>query len=149
MALSRRLALAFAAASLFVLADAAHAQGAVVNRNVNMRAGPDRVFPLVAWLPAGTRVRVFGCTSNWRWCDVARGRDRGWVHSAYLSNVSRRGTPVISFSIGPYWDLHYRGRPWFGSRPQWDGWGTPSFRPPPPPPPRPPRPGRPPPPRPR
>ncbi len=88
------------------------------------------MFPLVSWLPAGTRVRVFGCTSGWRWCDVASGRNRGWVHSAYLTNVSRR-MPIVTFSVGSYWDLHYRGRPWYGSRSQWDAWGTPSFRPPP------------------
>ena len=104
----------------------------VVNRNVNMRAGPDRMFPVVTWLRAGTRVRVFGCTSSWRWCDVASGRNRGWVNASYLSNVSRRVTPVVSFSVGPYWDLHYRGRPWYGGRSQWDGWGSPAFRPPPP-----------------
>jgi len=130
----RALRLTLLLGLLAVLPGLALAQGAVVNRNVNMRAGPDRVFPLVAWLPAGTRVRVFGCTSNWRWCDVASGRNRGWVHSAYLSDVSRRTTPVVIFAPGPYWDMHYRGRPWYGSRSQWDAWGTPSFRPPPPPP---------------
>jgi len=119
-----------AAASLLALPVVGSAQIAVVNRNVNLRAGPDRVFPLVTWLPAGAQVRVFGCTSGWRWCDVASGRNRGWVHSAYLTNVSRR-TPIVRFSVGPYWDLHYRGRPWYGSRSQWAAWGTPSFAPPP------------------
>jgi uncharacterized protein YraI len=76
------------------------------------------------------RIAVAGCTSNRRWCDVASGRHRGWVHSAYLSNFSRRMQPVV-FSVGPYWHLHYRGQPWYGSRSQWDAWGTPSFRPPP------------------
>ena len=41
---------------------------------------------------------------------------------------------MVIFAPGPYWDMHYRGRPWYGSRSQWDAWGTPSFRPPPPPP---------------
>ena len=127
--------MAIAALMLVAAPQAACAQGAAVNRNVNMRAGPDRAFPLVAWLPAGTVVRVFGCTSRPRWCDVSNGRNRGWVNAGYLSNI-RRGTPTVTFSIGPYWDLHYRGRPWYADRSQWDGWGTPSFRPPPPTPPR-------------
>lgn len=109
---------------------------AFTNRNVNMRAGPDRVFPVVTWLPANTRVRVFGCTSGWRWCDVAAGRNRGWVHASYLSNMPRGRTPIVTFSVGPYWDLHYRGRPWYPGAPGWAGWGQPSWRPPPPPPPR-------------
>jgi uncharacterized protein YraI len=114
-------------------------------QSVNVRAGPDRSFPLVTWLPPRTQVRLWGCTSGWRWCDVsARGR-RGWVHSRYLSNISRR-TPIIAFSVGSYWDLHYRGRPWYAGRPGWDAWGSPGFRPPPtpmpgPPSSRPPRPG--------
>ena len=105
-----------------------------VNRDVNLRAGPDRVFPVVTWLRAGTRVRVFGCTSGWRWCDVASGRHRSWLSSAFLSSWSQRGTPIVTWSIGPYWDMHYRGQPWFGSRSQWDAWGSPAWRPPPPPP---------------
>lgn len=122
------------AALLFTVTLEAAAQSAVTNSDVNMRAGPDRVFPVVGWLPPRTSVRVFGCTSDRRWCDVASGRNRGWVHSRYLSNVSRGRTPTITFSVGPYWDLHYRGRPWYSSRSQWDGWGGPTFRPPPPPP---------------
>lgn len=126
-----RALLAVACVAILAAPLRAHAQSAVVNRNVNMRAGPDRVFPLVAWLRAGTQVRVFGCTSRPRWCDVASGRNRGWVNAGYLSNM-RRNTPTVRFSIGPYWDLHYRGRPWYAGRSQWDNWGTPSFRPPPP-----------------
>ena len=122
------------AALILSLTFEAAAQSAVTNSNVNIRAGPDSVFPLVGWLPPNTSVRVFGCTSDRRWCDVASGRNRGWVHSRHLSNMSRGRPPTIAFSLGPYWDLHYRGRPWYSSAPQWSGWGTPGFRPPPPPP---------------
>ena len=73
------------AAILVSVAFEAAAQSAVTNSNVNIRAGPDRMFPLVGWLPPRTSVRVFGCTSDRRWCDVASGRNRGWVHSRYLS----------------------------------------------------------------
>jgi uncharacterized protein YraI len=108
------------------------AQTSFTTNDVNMRAGPDRVFPVVGWLPRGTSVRVFGCTSGWRWCDVSFRRNRGWVHSSFLSNVGRGRTPVVTFSVGPYWNNHYRGLPWYSTQPQWIGWGTPGFRPPPP-----------------
>ena len=134
----RARAAALAATLLIGLALLSVASGAVAqtftNRNVNMRAGPDRVFPMVTWLPPNTQVRVLGCTSDWRWCDVVAGRNRGWVHVSYLSNVSRRRTPIVTFSVGSYWDLYYRNRPWYSSRAAWVDWGRPSWRPPPPPP---------------
>ena len=121
------------AVMLLLLAFNAGGQTTFTTSDVNMRAGPDRTFPLVGWLARGTSVRVFGCTRGWQWCDVAGRRNRGWVHSSFLSNVGRGRTPIISFSIGPYWDIHYRGRPWYSSQSQWVGWGAPGFRPPPPP----------------
>ncbi|MDN8614846.1 SH3 domain-containing protein [Variovorax ginsengisoli] len=127
-----------AALALLLLPLAALAQTASTLQAVNMRAGPDRVFPVVSWLPARTPVRVFGCTTRWRWCDVAAGRNRGWVDSRYLSNAVRRA-PIVNFSVPTYWDRHYRGRPWDVDRNQWSNWRSPGFRPPPPPPMRPPR----------
>jgi uncharacterized protein YraI len=49
------------------------AQTAFTTQEVNVRAGPDRAFPLVTWLRPGTHVDVIGCTSGWRWCDVVAG----------------------------------------------------------------------------
>lgn len=146
------------------------AQTAFTTQAVNMRAGPDRGFPLVAWLPAGTAVNVVGCIDGWRWCDVVTQWERGWVYARFLSlpfqnqrvtilnNGAWLGLPLITFSVGPYWGSHYRGRPWYGRQGQWSGWAPPppvvrppprppGWRPPPPPPPRPPS-VRPPPPRP-
>jgi uncharacterized protein YraI len=108
------------------------AQFALTTQAVNVRAGPDRAFPMVTWLPTGTRVTVVGCTEGWQWCDVVLGRSRGWVHSRYLSNgVRSRAVPVVTFSVTTYWDTHYRGRPWYADRSVWVDWGTPSFQPPP------------------
>lgn len=112
----------------------AFAQWGTTRNAVNMRAGPGAEFPLVSWLPRSTSVRIVGCTSGWRWCDIVSGRTRGWIHSRYLSGVVRGRTPVIGFSVQSYWDAHYRGRPWYSSQPSWIGWGSPSFQPPPPPP---------------
>ena len=76
---------------------------------MNLRAGPDRSFPLLSWLQGGTPVTVFGCLNGWHWCDVAFGFNRGWV--------SRFGVPMVTFSVGPYWGAHYRGRPWYHQPP--------------------------------
>jgi uncharacterized protein YraI len=122
----------FACALLLTAAAPAFAQSAFTTQAVNLRSGPDRAFPLVTWLPPNTRVRVWGCTSGWRWCDVGAGRNRGWVSARYLSGPMRGRAPVISFSVGSYWDTHYRSQPWFDNRGVWVNWGTPGFRPPPP-----------------
>jgi len=120
---------------------------AFTTQAVNLRAGPDRSFPLVSWLQAGTPVNVVGCLNGWHWCDVAVGFNRGWVYGRFLSipfgnqpvlimnSGPRVGVPVITFSVGPYWGAHYRNRSWVNQPP------PPGFRPPPPgrpPPPRPP-----------
>jgi len=87
---------------------------------------------------------------------VIAGFSRGWVFAQFLSMPFQNqpilignaggwlGVPLISFSVGPYWDIHYRNRPWWNQRNQWVGrpphhsWGPPSARPLPWPQPRPP-----------
>jgi uncharacterized protein YraI len=110
---------------------------------VNLRAGPDRSFPLVSWLQGGAPVTVFGCLNGWHWCDVAFGFNRGWVYGRFLAlpfngqqvlimnSGPRFGVPMVTFSVGPYWGAHYRGRPWYHQPPP-RGWGPPPPRPPPP-----------------
>jgi len=145
LALVRSVLLAFALA----LPLAASAQNAFTAQAVNMRAGPDRSFPLVAWIPAGAAVQVFGCVEGWRWCDTAWGPHRGWVWSQALQTTFQSqpsiifyggptlGIPLVTFSIGTYWNSFYRNRPWWDNRNYWFN------RPPPPRPPawRPPPPG--------
>jgi uncharacterized protein YraI len=126
---------------------------AFTTQAVNLRAGPDRSFPLVSWLQGGTPVNVFGCLNGWRWCDVGVGFNRGWVYGRFLSmpfggqqvlimnSGPRIGVPVVTFSVGSYWGAHYRNRPWFHQPPP-PGFGPPPGRPPPPS--RPPPPARPP-----
>jgi uncharacterized protein YraI len=120
------LALAFAS----WIAPAA-AQTATVTTSVNVRAGPENMFPTVTWLLGGTTVTVQGCTANWRWCDVVAGRDRGWVYTRFLSypfNGSAvaiikggpsLGLPQVEFSLGPYWDAHYQGQRWYAQKAEW------------------------------
>jgi uncharacterized protein YraI len=123
---------------------------AFTTQAVNLRAGPDRSFPLVSWMQAGTPVNVFGCLNGWHWCDVAFGFNRGWVYGRFLSipfgnqpvlimnSGPRVGLPVVTFSVGPYWGAHYRNQPWFHQPPPPQFRPPPPGRPPPPPPPRPP-----------
>lgn len=112
---------------------AAMAETAYTNRGVNMRAGPNPEFPLVASLPAGAPVEIYGCVEGYSWCDVAAGPNRGWVYADYLSYPYQNqpitvisggpaiGIPLITFSVGNYWDTYYRHRPWYGNRSYWYG----------------------------
>lgn len=109
----------------------AAAQTATTTSSVNVRAGPERMFPSVTSLLSGTSVTVVGCVDNWRWCDVIAGRDRGWVYTRFLSYPFRGsavtiadggpnlGLKPIEFSLGSYWDEHYRTQIWFGRKPYW------------------------------
>jgi len=123
-----------------------HAQNAYTNRTASLRAGPDRSYPLVVRIDAGAPVDVMGCLDDWSWCDVAFDDARGWVYSPSLSYVYEGsrvpfytyaptfGLPVITFSIGTYWDHYYRGRPWYAQRNEWTRRTIPHRRPPGPPP---------------
>jgi N-acetylmuramoyl-L-alanine amidase len=62
----------------------------VASEELNLRQGPGARQPLVAALPAGTRVEVREESEAWRRVDVLdsiEGRDglRGWVHGRYLA----------------------------------------------------------------
>jgi uncharacterized protein YraI len=110
---------------------AAQSQEAFTRQSANVRAGPDRSYPLVSQLGPGAPVQVMGCLDDWSWCDVAFDDNRGWVYGPFLlygvpdDRVSlytygpSLGIPIIVFSLGPYWDDHYRHRPWYGGRDEW------------------------------
>lgn len=136
-----------------LLAASATAQQAYTTRQVNLRAGPDRAYPLVAYVGAGQPVYVNGCVDDYRWCDITAGPHRGWAFARFLEfpyqnsrlsiydNGSLLAIPIVSFILGSYWNDYYRDRPWYRHYNRWNDWrpGTP----PPPgwrPEPRPPRP---------
>jgi uncharacterized protein YraI len=120
------------AAAIFAPSIAAAAPG-YVTTNLNVRAGPGTQYPAVAVFPTGARVDVIGCTSGFGWCDVQAQGVRGWVSGSYLdlayqsrrvrapSYAQRIGVPVISFSIGTYWDQNYRNRSWYSDRGRYGG----------------------------
>ena len=110
---------------------ASSAVTAYTRKTVNVRAGPSIEYPLVARIPAGVPVEVYGCVDDWTWCDVSFGFDRGWVYAGNLEYPyeDRRvvilydgpilGFPIVTFSVGPYWDTYYHGRPWYSRRDYW------------------------------
>ncbi len=122
-------ALAMSAGALPAVAEAATAFSTA---NVNMRSGPSTRYPAVIVVPSGSRVNIQGCLSSANWCDVSYAGYRGWVSGSYLQTTysQRRvyvgpqyyrplGIPTVTFSIGRYWDDHYRGRSFYRDRDRW------------------------------
>ncbi len=110
----------------------ASAQDAYTSRPVNVHAGPDSSYPVVAQLGPGTPLDIDGCLDDWSWCEIAFEDDHGWVYAPYLSYVYEGervpfysyapsfGIPIITFSLGSYWDRYYRGRPFYHERHDWE-----------------------------
>jgi uncharacterized protein YraI len=127
------LRIALAALAMLLAAGAAQAQGSVAfaTRDVHLRAGPARDYPVVAVIPAGAQLLVQGCLPDYRWCDVLAGGSRGWVYAGNISSVYQGasvplinygtllGIGVLGFILDDYWNDHYRGRPWYGERDRW------------------------------
>lgn len=126
------LFMAAAAVSSFALPAIAEAAPAFSTANVNMRSGPSTRYPAVFVVPAGSRVDIRGCLSSANWCDVSVAGYRGWISGSYLqTSYSQRrvyvepeyyrplGIPTVTFSVGRYWDDHYRGRSFYRERDRW------------------------------
>lgn len=126
------IAAAASLAALFALPSVASAATGYVTTDLNVRAGPSTAYPAVTVFPGGSRVDVIGCTSGPGWCDVRAGGIRGWVSANYLDlswdnrrvraprYVGRVGVPTVTFSIGTYWDDHYRSRSFYHDRDRYD-----------------------------
>lgn len=133
--MTKMLIAALALAGAFTVSAEAQAQSrAIAVTDVNLRAGPSTSYPAVNVVGAGERVRVFGCLDTRSWCDVGYSGQRGWMSSNYLADagerrytgpryVERIQAPVISFSVGSYWDNHYRGRSFYSERNRFDDRG--------------------------
>ena len=131
LAMRRRLRVYSLGALLLTALGLASAQDAYTSRPMNVRAGPNREYPLVAQLDAGAPLDVHGCLDDWSWCDVSFEDNRGWVYAGGISFVyqggrvplysygPRLGLPIIAFSLTTYWGDYYRGRPWYARRDTW------------------------------
>ncbi|MDR3388702.1 MAG: hypothetical protein P4L92_16770 [Rudaea sp.] len=108
------------------------AEGYVVS-DISLQAGPDTEYPSIVELPAGAQVEVEGCIDGFTWCDVIAGDNRGWVAGSFIQEDydnqrvviedygPRIGIPIVAFSLGVYWDLHYHNRPFYAQRTEWEG----------------------------
>lgn len=126
------LAAAAALAAIVLAPGLASAATGYVTTDLNVRAGPSTSYPAITVFPGGARVDVIGCTSGPGWCDVRAGGVRGWVSAHYLDlsygsrrvhaprYIGRVGVPTVTFSIGAYWDDHYRGRSFYRDRDRFD-----------------------------
>jgi len=128
----KKLLVAGIAAALSCLPAAAMAARAFVVAGAPIFAGPGNDFPVVAQLGRGVAVNVNGCLGDYSWCDVNLGANRGWVYAgdlAYpyqnrrvpiLEYGPRLSLPLITFSLGTYWDRYYRGRTFYRERGDWE-----------------------------
>ena len=123
----------YSIAALFLCAPllANAAEGWIV-ADISLQAGPDPEYPSIMELSADTPVTIEGCIDGWAWCDVIADGERGWVPGTYLQEEysgqrvyvidygSRIGIPVVSFSLGLYWNSHYQNRPFYSQRQRWE-----------------------------
>jgi uncharacterized protein YraI len=118
---------------LVALPLAASAQDARAAKWVNLRAGPDRDYPLVGSFGPNTPLAVQGCTDGYGWCDVIGPNGaRGWMYAGNISYSYQNGyvpllsygpqigLPIVSFVIGSYWGSYYRNRPFYNTIPRWE-----------------------------
>lgn len=105
---------------------------AYTTKSAHLRAGPARDYPVIAIIAPGVPVTVGGCLSSFTWCEVILAdSNRGWMYAGNLSYFyngsnasvlsagSLIGLGILAFSVGTYWDTHYRGRPWYWERQRW------------------------------
>ncbi|WP_175774744.1 SH3 domain-containing protein [Burkholderia anthina] len=123
-------AVLFGIAAIPGIADAQ--SSAYTNSGAELYAGPAPDYPVVAQIPPGTALDVFGCLSDYSWCDVALPGVRGWIDAEQLDYPYQGnyvpllqygaiiGVPITGFAIGAYWDRYYRNRPWFHDRDRWE-----------------------------
>ncbi len=139
----------FAAATMLWSSLAWADQMAQARVDVNLRAGPNREYPVVSALRAGTQFTVLGCLGDYSWCDVQAPPYRGWVYAENLLifqpngdaaalNVAGAlvGIGVTTFILNNYWRDHYYNRPWYGQSNYWNSrpvpyYGRPGYYPPP------------------
>lgn len=121
------------ALALIVPAGAASAADGVVLRSGTLRAGPGSDFPSVDQLSRGEDIQIYGCTTDYAWCDVSNDDNRGWFPGSRIGYVEdgRRvviteagpsiGLAILGFSVGEYWGEHYHNRSFYNRWHRYEG----------------------------
>jgi uncharacterized protein YraI len=126
------------AALLALPAAASAAVNAVATGNVNMRTCGGTNCRVLATIPVGAPVVIYGCTGGYNWCDTQFGGYRGWVYGRYLQASAPGyagyspipaigallGIAIIGGALANAYDYNHYG---YGYPPYWGGGG---YRPP-------------------
>jgi uncharacterized protein YraI len=122
---SAHLLLAVAAATVLIPVTSFAQQMVMANAvlDLNMRAGPDPVYPVVAVIPINAEVTIYGCNEGRSWCDVQWGPNRGWAYAEYLviqtvpvPQVVQAPPPVVVYQPEPYFTQHYQTQAFYNDR---------------------------------
>lgn len=121
-------------ASLMGASAGAWAQTVGVRWSTPVYAGPSTSYPTVSYVGAGAFVTLNGCLSDYAWCEINDGLNRGWVDpenlAVYQNSVPYAfydatpwfNYPIVSFVLGDYWGRYYLNQPWYGERYRYDRW---------------------------
>jgi Protein of unknown function (DUF1236)/Bacterial SH3 domain len=93
----RKLLILSAATAALMSAGAAYADTmAMASRDLNVRAGPGTMNPVVGVIGSGQSVNIQGCEQSGRWCTVVFDGGEGWVSAKYLSGGFDAGQVVVT-----------------------------------------------------
>lgn len=115
---------------------AASASDGVALRSGTLRSGPGVDYPAVDHISHGDELHIFGCVTDYSWCDVSNDESRGWFPGSRIGFDENGDTVVLSddgpslgigiigYDAGIYWDTYYRGRPFYRQRQRWVAYGN-------------------------
>src|SRR5215469_9924112 len=84
----------------------AAAAPAVVQQDVNLRAGPGIGYEVIAAMPSGATVDVMGCEAGW--CRVAFSGTTGFASRGYLGlGGGVAAAPTYGVAVGPAYEVGY------------------------------------------
>ncbi|WP_142417055.1 SH3 domain-containing protein [Bartonella massiliensis] len=70
----------------------------VASGQVSLRTGPATAYKVIAMVPMGEKVQIYGCLSNKTWCSLGYHGKVGWASARYV-NVTN--VPTIAFKKMP------------------------------------------------
>ncbi|WP_375681930.1 SH3 domain-containing protein [Bartonella sp. CE47NXGY] len=70
----------------------------VASGQVSLRTGPATAYKVIAMVPMGAKVQIYGCLSNKTWCSLGYHGKVGWASARYV-NVNN--VPTIVFKKMP------------------------------------------------